>query len=119
MALELPKTQYWTIDRQNDGQFVTGLDEIKQSIYIILNTIPGSSPLKPTFGCALWKYIDQPINVALPFIIKSVKDAVNQWEPRATVKSVVPVLDEASNGRVTFRIFWTSNLGDGVTDITK
>lgn len=119
MAIELPNTRYWTINLKVDPEFVTGLDELKQSIYVILYTIKGTSPLKPDFGCGLWDYIDQPYNIATPFVIKAVKDAVNQWEPRVTVTKVTPVFDEASNGRVRYRVFWTSNIGDGTTDITK
>jgi Bacteriophage baseplate protein W len=82
------------------GNVVQGLSDVNQCIRIILTTPKGSDPLRPTFGADVWRYIDAPINAAIPAIVREVTEAVTRWEPRVTVISIIatPVLGGDTQG---------------------
>src|ERR1700685_306103 len=77
------------------GGVVQGVADVNQCIEIILTTPQGSDPLRPTFGANLWRYIDAPINTALPAIVREVTEAITRWEPRVTIIgiSATPALE--------------------------
>jgi phage baseplate assembly protein W len=78
----------WSLKLGDIGEVVQGLNDINQCIAIILTTPPGSDPLRPTFGADLWRYIDNPLTVAIPSIVREVSVAIAMWEPRVTLQSV-------------------------------
>ena len=78
----------WSLKLGAIGDVVQGIDDIDQCIAIILTTPKGSDPLRPTFGADLWKYVDSPISVAIPSIVREVSAAIAMWEPRVTVQSI-------------------------------
>jgi len=78
------------------GNVVQGIADVNQCIAIILATPKGSDPLRPTFACDLWQWIDAPVNVARPALVKEIVEAITKWEPRVKVLSVVINLDELS-----------------------
>ncbi|HAH9251979.1 TPA: baseplate protein, partial [Escherichia coli] len=49
---------FWQPALQAPGEIVRGLDDIRQSIQIILRTPRGSDPHRPEFGSNLHLYID-------------------------------------------------------------
>jgi Bacteriophage baseplate protein W len=78
----------WSLKLDAIGATVEGVKDIEQCIAIILTTPRGSDPLRPTFGADLWRYIDNPISVAIPSIVREVSAAISMWEPRIIVQSV-------------------------------
>src|ERR1700758_303720 len=80
------------------GQVVQGLADVGQCIGIILTTPKGSDPLRPTFGADIWRFIDNPINSAIPAIVREVTEAITLWEPRVTLTGVTA---QAANGNDT------------------
>jgi uncharacterized protein len=78
----------WSLKVGSVGDVVEGVDDIDQCLYIILTTPRGADPLRPTFGADLWRYIDSPVSVAIPSIVKEVNAAISMWEPRITLQSV-------------------------------
>src|SRR3984893_4388357 len=88
----------WSLRLGAIGAIVQGIRDIDQCIAIILTTPRGSDPLRPTFGADLWRYIDNPISVAIPSIVREVSAAITMWEPRVTLESVnvIPVSDGSS-----------------------
>ncbi len=70
------------------GNVVQGLADVNQCIQIILTTSKGSDPLRPTFGADVWRYMDAPINAAIPQIVREVTEAILRWEPRVTLVSI-------------------------------
>jgi phage baseplate assembly protein W len=76
------------------GNVVQGVNDVNQCIQIIITTPRGSDPLRPTFGADIWRYIDAPINTAIPAIVREVTEAITLWEPRVTLVSMsaTPVL---------------------------
>jgi len=78
----------WSLKVGSVGSVVQGINDIDQCIAIILTTPRGSDPLRPTFGADLWQYIDNPISVAIPSIVREVSAAITMWEPRVILQSV-------------------------------
>ncbi len=97
------------------GQLVQGLADVEQCMVIILTTPKGSDPLRPTFACDLWKYVDRPIDQALPAIVLEVTDALTLWEPRITVVSVnAQVLTDGSSqsgAKLAVTVVWQLKTG--------
>lgn len=102
------------------GNVVQGVDDVNQCIAIILGTPRGSDVLRPTFGADLWKYIDMPVNAAIPNIVREVTDAITRWEPRVTLLSVTAGLvnpDATSNvnAHMQITIVWQLKLSAPVS----
>lgn len=70
------------------GKVVQNLNDIEQCIFIILTTMVGEDPLRPTFGIDILKFIDMPITSAIPAIVGEVTRALGLWEPRISVQNV-------------------------------
>lgn len=96
------------------GNVVQGLADVNQCIKIILTTPKGSDPLRPTFGADVWRYIDAPINAAIPAIVREVTEAILRWEPRVTVVSInaTPVLsgDTQAGAHLNITVTWRLKL---------
>jgi phage baseplate assembly protein W len=86
------------------GNVVQGVDDVNQCIGIILGTPKGSDPLRPTFACDLWQWIDAPVNVARPYLVREIVEAITKWEPRVRVLSVVIGL--VGLGQLSIAITW-------------
>jgi len=88
----------WSLKLGTIGAVVQGIRDIDQCLAIILMTPKGSDPLRPTFGADLWRYIDNPISIAIPSIVREVSAAIAMWEPRVILQSVSvsPASDNSS-----------------------
>jgi phage baseplate assembly protein W len=104
----------WSLELGMIGGVVQGISDIDQCLAIILTTTPGSDPLRPTFGADLWRYIDNPISVAIPSIVREVSAAITMWEPRVTLQSVsvTPATDAGSQSgsRLNVSVAWQLRL---------
>lgn len=72
---------------------------ILQNIRVLLATKQGSVPLYRQFGL-LQQFLDKPLAVAKPLLYLEVKEAIEEWEPRAEVVDVDLVMDEERPGRL-------------------
>jgi len=70
------------------GEISEGIDDINQCIAIILMTPKGSVPHRPDFGSDIYKYIDYPVNEAIPNIIRETIDTIKKWEERIDINNV-------------------------------
>jgi phage baseplate assembly protein W len=91
-----------SIDINNFGRAVKDIEDIKQSWYIILNTVKGSAPLRPEFGSEIFEYIDKPINSLGGDFVAIVISDLEKWEKRATIQQVEKIL---TNGRINVKVF--------------
>lgn len=96
----------WSPKLEEPGSVVENLDDINQCIKVILETPKGSRAHEPLFGCDVWQFLDQPLAEALPKIVNAVIEAVEEWESRAKLVSVVPVTTEVSAGKITLQLEW-------------
>ncbi len=63
------------------------VSSVLQNIAVILTTPRGSVPLYREFGLDQ-SFVDKPIPVARAMMISLVREAIERWEPRATVVNV-------------------------------
>lgn len=78
-------------------QWSSGIDDIHQSIDIILGTTPGERVMVPTFGCQLRELVfDLADGTTLGRAQRYVEEALAKWEPRIKVQDVVPGIPPGS-----------------------
>lgn len=101
----IPREQHWQPALGGDGT-VSGLDDLRQAIAIILKTPRGSDPLRPEFGSDLRRYIDYPVNRGRPHLVRETVAAIRRWEPRVSVVrvGVKPAGDGGVMISVVFRL---------------
>jgi phage baseplate assembly protein W len=62
---------------------------IRQSIYVIVNTVPGERVMRPTFGCEIHSLIFEPANEDTAKVAERyVREAIVMWEPRINLHEV-------------------------------
>lgn len=84
---------------------VTGVEDIEQSIRIILGTRPGERVMRPTFGCRAHELLFEPRSAASASLMQEyVHQALRLWEPRIEVNSVNVVFDDSSPGALLAEI---------------
>ncbi len=94
----------WQYKINEIGSVAEGAEDINQCIAIILTTRKCSVPHRPTFGSDIYKYVDYPVNEAVPNIVREATDAITLWETRINLKSVSV---EINNTQITVKVEWT------------
>jgi len=74
---------------RNRMSTVDGDTAIKQSIYVIIHTVPGERVMHPDFGCEIHSLIFHPANEQTAAIAERyVREALERWEPRIKLKEI-------------------------------
>jgi uncharacterized protein len=77
------------LNDRNRMSMVRADADIKRSIYIIINTVPGERVMRPDFGCEIHSLIFWPANDQTAGIAERyVKEALGRWEPRIILQRV-------------------------------
>jgi uncharacterized protein len=64
----------------------SGAEAVRQSILILLSTIPGERVMRPDYGCNLHRLVFAPNdNTSAGLAIHYVRQAIERWEPRASI----------------------------------
>ncbi len=108
----------WQLKINAIGEAAQGVDDINQSIAIILNTRKGAVPHRPTFGSNIYKYIDYPVNEIKPNIIRESIDALSLWETRIEINYV---LVDIENEHIKIKVQWklkSDNKTQRTTEVT-
>lgn len=105
---------HWQPALRATGEVVEGVSDIDQAIRIILATPKGADPHRPDFGSDIHRYIDYPVDQAIPHLVRESVEAIRKWEPRCELVKVTPAIDQA---HVTLRVAW--RLADGVLRETE
>jgi hypothetical protein len=73
-----------TFERLNRSvRMVSGLEDIRESLFILLSTIPGERVMLPNYGCDLHRFVFRTVTTTLIEEIKDVvSTAVHLWEKR-------------------------------------
>ncbi len=112
----------WSLKLGAIGAVVEGVADVDQCVAIIVTTPKGSDPLRPTFGADIWRYIDFPIDVARPAIVRELVDALTLWEPRITMVNVAvaPALASAAQtgAHLEVTVTWQLKLGGAPSPTT-
>lgn len=83
------------MDRGNGDQ-VSGLEHLRQSVADILTTPIGSRVLRRDYGSSLYDLIDRPVNdETRVLMVSEIARALNRWEPR--LRSVRVELSHANH----------------------
>lgn len=73
---------------------------VLQNVALILATPQGSAPLYRSFGLSQ-DFVDKPMPVAKAMLVTAVREAIEEWEPRATVKDIRFAEDAAEPGQLS------------------
>ena len=119
MDLKDIRSSEWSLSMKEFGAVVEGIDDIKQCLNIIMYTRKGTDPLRPEFGCGAIDRIDQPMNKAIPGMIKDIIEAVTLFEPRVDmVKSKVTSVVDGSQVTFTLNFKIKNSVETGQQNIT-
>ncbi|MCZ7545573.1 MAG: GPW/gp25 family protein [Anaerolineae bacterium] len=93
------------LDAQNRIAMADNDADIRQAIYIILNTAPGERVMRPEFGCRIHELIFAPANTATAAMVERyVTEALGRWEPRVRVHNVTAVPGATEYGELLIEI---------------
>lgn len=68
---------------------VGGMQLIRQSIAVILDTEPGERIMLPSFGCGLRRYLMEPNSLTIrTAMAEDIASAIGLWEPRVRLLNV-------------------------------
>lgn len=87
------KSVDWQLSTVGVGAVTQGIQDVRQCIDTILRTTPGTDPLRPQFGSNVYQYISEPVNIAVPGVVKAIVDAMDLWEDRIQLEKVSHYLD--------------------------
>jgi hypothetical protein len=83
-------------------------EDIKQSLQIILGTIPGERVMFPTFGCAIRKFVFESYDPTHISMLKdSIYDAILFNEPRVKLEKIEIKDDTQIYGLIHIHIYYT------------
>lgn len=105
-ALASIKNPVWGISTVGYGAIVEGIASLRQCIDVIIRTTKGTDPLRSEFGSNVFKYIDMPLNIAIPNIKREILDALDVWEQRIKVVGINHYVDTPGNPifEITYRV---------------
>jgi phage baseplate assembly protein W len=76
-------------DRTRGLDYTDGPEKVRQSIFLILETMPGERIMRPAFGVGLRRYLMQPNNTATRALIRhDVERGLALAEPRIKLDEV-------------------------------
>ena len=94
-------------DRNQIGTVADDL-AIRQSIYVIINTVPGERVMRPEFGCEIHSLIFWPANYQTAALAERyVREALIRWEPRIEVKEVDVTAGTGDRGELFIRLTYS------------
>ena len=95
------------LNDRNRVSMVEADTDIKQAIYIILNTAPGERVMHPDFGCNIHELIFWPSNEQTAAIVERyVTEALTRWEPRIRLHEVRAIPSASDFGQMLINIVY-------------
>jgi phage baseplate assembly protein W len=83
----------------------TGVEAVRQSIWMVLGTAPGERVMRPEFGCRLHDLVFAANDAGTAgAAVEAVRDALNRWEPRIDVLDVTAAPDPDDRNRLMIEI---------------
>ena len=88
-------------------ELVSGEEDIRESLQILLSTRLGERFLQPKYGCNLDELLFEPLNTTLKTYIRGlVKQAILHYEPRIELEDVqIETIDEPA-GKIELVVFY-------------
>lgn len=93
------------LNDRNQLAMVDGDISVRQSIYLIVMTVPGERVMRPDFGCRIHELIFDPLNEQTAITAKRhVEEAIRRWEPRINVEDLDVSLGYHDRGELLISI---------------
>jgi phage baseplate assembly protein W len=96
----------------------SGVENVRQSLWILFSTVPGERVMLPTYGCSLWRMVFRSITTTVTTeIAGAVSQAVIEWEPRIDLLGVEVTADAGQDGLVSITVSYvvrTTNTRDNL-----
>ena len=93
------------VDRQGAIALVSGSDDIKEAITLILSTAQGERPMRPLFGCGIHDYVFESIDAyTIGRLEREVRIAIDRWEPRIEIARLSIDTSEAEVGKLAIEL---------------
>ncbi len=87
---------------------VSDLEDIEQSLRILLSTRKGERLMRPTYGCGIHQLVFAPLHEATIAEIRgAVERAILFFEPRIRVDRIDVLTSEAAEGHLLIEIDYT------------
>jgi phage baseplate assembly protein W len=81
------------------------VQDIKESIYIILATAPGERLMRPEFGCGIHDLVFSPMSsVTIGLFESRVREAITRWEARVEISKLEISTKDASRGKLEINL---------------
>jgi len=86
-------------------QLVQDHADVRQAMYIIINTYPGERVMRPDFGCRIHELIFDPANDQTAAVAERyVREALMRWEPRVEIEDVIVKPGATERGELLIHI---------------
>jgi Bacteriophage baseplate protein W len=80
---------------------------IRQSIFIIIHTVPGERVMRPEFGCEIHSLIFWPANYQTAALAERyVREALERWEPRIILRELEVTPGGGAYGELFIRLVY-------------
>ena len=81
---------------------VTAEEDIRESLYILLSTIPGERVMLPEYGCLLHEHVFDLMGETLFTHLKGlIEHAILYFEPRITIENITIAGEDGREGQLT------------------
>ncbi len=98
-------------EEQSSVSMVGGIEDIEESLKILLKTLPGQRVTHLEYGCKLRDLIFSPIDRNLSFLIReAVGNAIEKFEPRIELKDVFLNKEEEQEGKIFLELTYIVKL---------
>ena len=77
----------------------SGVEEVIQNVRFLLKTMKGTCPMYRQFGLDV-NMIDKPVTAAQALIVAAVAEAIQMFEPRAKLRSILWEESQSENGEL-------------------
>ena len=95
-------------DGSNSIDMVSDELDIRQSIMVLLSTIPGERIMRPKYGCDLHSMVFTQMNATNATVIKDlIYTAILEYEPRITVEEITVDSSDYLEGLLKVNIEYT------------
>ena len=89
-------------------RMVSADQDIRQSLHIVLATVPGERVMRPAFGTPIRRQVYESINTTTITLVKdTIRRAILFYEPRVVVEAIHADSSMALEGRLDFSIDYT------------
>ena len=92
----------------SEVETVAGVEDIHESLQILLSTMPGERIMHPDFGCDLDRILFEEVDQGLVnTLTQLISDAILYHEPRVTLNDLDVTESDAENGLLLIKLAYT------------